>query len=279
MVLARLMAWSAMGWRSKDTAPTCRQTHPCLRRREQCRRAPGPAAGAQATPANQGASACTSARTQAARGSPGLTVRSRQICLERTVRPGHLAPAAQSITFRGSTAHRWEPRAARVLPRRMRPGGHLDAHRLEVHGVLQLAHAARRGQQRLGRHAAAVHARAADVVPLDDGHLQALRARARAPATSRWAHGCSLYGWRCLSSHRAPCGEAHRPRPPSKSPQTMCAPAPVCTVSPEGPAAPSRPASRTPKQGSGVICPRQTGGLRCGHIGTQRSHLGVSARP
>ena len=43
-----------------------------------------------------------------------------------------------------------------------------------MHGVLQLAHAPGRCQKRLGRHAAAVDARAADVVPLYDGHLQAL---------------------------------------------------------------------------------------------------------
>lgn len=59
-----------------------------------------------------------------------------------------------------------------LRPLRLAP--RLDAHGLQVHGVLQLAHAPGRRQQRLGRHAAAVDARAADVVPLDDGHLQAL---------------------------------------------------------------------------------------------------------
>mmetsp|Transcript_28037 Transcript_28037/g.71455 ORF Transcript_28037/g.71455 Transcript_28037/m.71455 type:complete len:480 (+) Transcript_28037:805-2244(+) len=51
---------------------------------------------------------------------------------------------------------------------------HLHAHGLEVLRVLELAHAAGRGQQRLGGHAAAVDARAANVVPLNHRHLEPL---------------------------------------------------------------------------------------------------------
>lgn len=49
----------------------------------------------------------------------------------------------------------------------------LDAQRLLVVLVAQLAHLVGGGQQGLGGHTAAVDASAADVVPLDDGHLEA----------------------------------------------------------------------------------------------------------
>lgn len=51
---------------------------------------------------------------------------------------------------------------------------HLDAEGLHVHGVLQLAHAARGGQQSLGGNAAAVHACAANVMPLYHCRFQTL---------------------------------------------------------------------------------------------------------
>jgi hypothetical protein len=51
---------------------------------------------------------------------------------------------------------------------------HLDTHRFEMLPVAELPHAARRRQQRLGGHAAAVDACATDVMALDDRHLQAL---------------------------------------------------------------------------------------------------------
>ena len=51
---------------------------------------------------------------------------------------------------------------------------HLDAHGLEVHAILQLAHAAGGGQQRLGGDTAPVHAGASDVVALYHCCLQPL---------------------------------------------------------------------------------------------------------
>ena len=65
----------------------------------------------------------------------------------------------------------------------------LDAQGLEVVRVLELAHLARRGQQRLGGHAAAVHAGAANVVPLDHRHLEPLQPAARAQQTEREGAG------------------------------------------------------------------------------------------
>lgn len=62
---------------------------------------------------------------------------------------------------------------------------HLDAHGLEVLLVAELPHAARRGEQRLGGHAAAVDAGAADVVALNDRDLQALLMHRHANVSER----------------------------------------------------------------------------------------------
>jgi hypothetical protein len=50
-------------------------------------------------------------------------------------------------------------------------GQYLDAHGLEVHLVLHVTHTARRSEKSLGGHTAAVDARAADVMALDDRDL------------------------------------------------------------------------------------------------------------
>ncbi len=79
MVLARLLAWSAMGWRSNDTAPTWRQTRPCLRQREQRRCAPGPDAAHSKHLEGFCLNVCPHTSCQ---GQP---------CLKRTIGPGHFA--------------------------------------------------------------------------------------------------------------------------------------------------------------------------------------------
>ena len=60
------------------------------------------------------------------------------------------------------------------VAQRSRSSADLDAQRLQVHLVPELAHAAAGGKQGLARHAATIHAGAANVVSLHHGHLQPL---------------------------------------------------------------------------------------------------------